>query len=47
MSRDVVTPMTLDAALEHCRPEDRERFMPAFPPGRILHIKVEENAKVW
>lgn len=44
---DALTLEAIDAAKEHCHAEDSERFVPSFPPGRIIHIEVEANAKVW
>jgi len=37
----------MEGILEHCRARDRDQFMPAFPPGKLLHIEVEKNAKPW
>ena len=29
--------------LEHCRADESKSFMPFFPPGRMLHLQVENS----
>ena len=36
-------PLLLEALKRNCHPEAKEEeFVPAFPPGRVLHITVPE-----
>ena len=28
---------------EHCRVDETSTFMPFFPPGRLIHLRVQKN----
>ena len=33
--------------LQYCQAHDGNTFLPLFPPGRLLHIKVNGHGKTW